>query len=100
MSSEGGSLKSDVAVYVGILALAGLQVFMAYHRSEGSSPFVWMLLVAAVQAFLALMFFMHLREEKSSLRLALIPTTIFVLAMMNMIWSDSFRLMHLKPFLK
>jgi hypothetical protein len=34
------------------------------------------------------------------LRLALIPATLFVLMMMNMIWSDSFRLMHMKPFAK
>jgi hypothetical protein len=43
---------------------------------------------------------MHLRDEKPSLRLALIPGTLFVLVMMNMIWADSFRLMVMKPFAK
>jgi hypothetical protein len=40
---------------------------------------------------------MHLRDEKRGLVLALIPTTLFVLVMMNMIWSDSFRLFRMHP---
>ena len=46
------------------------------------------------------MFFMHLRDEKPNLRLALISGTLFVLVMMNMIWADSFRLAVMKPFAK
>jgi hypothetical protein len=46
------------------------------------------------------MFFMHLRDEKSTLRLALIPATLFVLVMMNMVWADSYRLIHLRAFPK
>ena len=41
---------------------------------------------------------MHLAEERRSLFLTLIPVTIFVLLMMNMIWSDSVRLLHMRPF--
>jgi cytochrome c oxidase subunit IV len=40
---------------------------------------------------------MHLAEERQVLALALIPYTIFVLFMMNMIWSDSVRLLHMRP---
>jgi len=95
MSAE-GSLKSDLMVYVGILAMAGAQIFLAYY----SPGVVRMLLVAAIQAFFAVMFFMHLWDEKTNLRLALIPATVFVLVMMNMVWADSYRLIHLKPFAK
>jgi heme/copper-type cytochrome/quinol oxidase subunit 4 len=98
MSTETGSMKSDLVVYAAILALAGLQIFMAYHT--GGSPVIRMLVVAAIQAYLAVMFFMHLRHEKSTLRLALIPGTLFVLVMMNMVWADSYRLIHMKPFPK
>ena len=95
MSAE-SSLKTDLMVYVGILVLAGVQIFMAYH----SPGVLRMLVVAAIQAFFAVMFFMHLRDEKSTLRVALIPATLFVLVMMNMIWADSYRLIHLRPFAK
>jgi len=84
-------------VYAAILMIALVQVIVA----KALGPSLWrMLVLAAIQAYLAVMFFMHLRDEKPSLRLALIPGTLFVLVMMNMIWADSFRLMVMKPFAK
>src|SRR5205807_2361662 len=44
------------------------------------------------------MFVMHLAHEKRSLFLSLVPAAIFVLLMLNMIWSDSIRLLHMRPF--
>jgi caa(3)-type oxidase subunit IV len=94
------TLKTDIIVYICILALAGLQIVLAYQHAEGAQLLVRMLAVAFIQAGLAVMFFMHLRAEQRNLKLALIPGTIFVVLMMNMIWSDSFRLLHMGPFAK
>ena len=99
-STSRDSLKTDVIVYVAILALSGVQVALAYQHAQGSQLFVRMLAVALIQAGLGVMYFMHLRDEQRNLRLALIPVTIFVVLMMNMIWSDSFRLLHMSPFAK
>ena len=93
-----GSFAKDVVIYVCILALAGLQIVLAYRHTEGVQLLVRMLIVAVIQASLAVMFFMHLRDERASLRWALIPATLFVLFMMNMIWSDSISLLHMRPF--
>jgi hypothetical protein len=90
-------MGSTYFVYAAILVIAVVQVIVAVTMG----PSLWrMLVLAAIQAYLAVMFFMHLRDEKPSLRLALIPGTLFVLVMMNMIWADSFRLMVMKPFAK
>ena len=94
MDSYQGSLKGDLVVYVVILALACVQVFFLKGHLFA------MLSVAMVQAILAVSFFMHLGSEKQTLKLALIPGTLFVLVMMNMIWADSYRLMSMKPFAK
>jgi heme/copper-type cytochrome/quinol oxidase subunit 4 len=94
METANNTSLTDFVIYAAILALACVQVFLL------KGHFVPMLLVAFIQAFLAVNFFMHLGSEKRTLRLALIPATLFVLMMMNMIWSDSYRLMHLKPFAK
>lgn len=88
-----GSRKLYV-VYGGILALAAFQVVVAVQKGPSLT---FMLLVAVLQAWLAVSYFMHLGEERRGLVLALIPYTIFVLLMMNMIWSDSFRLLHMRP---
>ena len=95
-----GGLTTYLVVYVCILALAGVQIVLAYQHTEGAQLFFRMLSVALVQAWLAVMFFMHMRTERRSLVLSLGLYTVFVLLMMNMIWSDSFRLLHMRPFPK
>src|SRR5262249_32532811 len=94
------SLKTDIVVYLAILALFGVQVILAYQNAPGAQLLVRMLAVALIQAGLGVTYFMHLRNEQRNLRLALIPATIFVMLMMNMIWSDSFRLLRMRPLLK
>jgi heme/copper-type cytochrome/quinol oxidase subunit 4 len=92
------SLKSDIIVYVIILAIAGLQIGLAYTGGTIGQHVMEMLGLAIIQAGLGVMFFMHLFQEKRSLLFALIPATVFVLLMMNMFWSDSFRIIHMKPW--
>ena len=95
-ASEG--VGKYVVIYVCILGLAGLQFLQAYQTSH-DGLFVRMLLVAGVEAVLAVLFFMHLWTERRALLFSLVIYGVFVLTMMNVIWSDSFRLLHLRPFM-
>jgi heme/copper-type cytochrome/quinol oxidase subunit 4 len=94
-SSNG--MTMNYLVYAVILAIAVAQVLFA--MLAGPQPML-MLLLAFLQASLAVNHFMHLKQESPGLFFALIPYTLFVLFMMNMIWSDSFRLLHLRPLTK
>ena len=85
-------------VYFVLLGIAGVEVLLAYRHFSIGSLLGILLALALCSGALAVMYFMHLAEERRSLFLTLIPATIFVLLMMNMIWSDSFRLLHMKPF--
>jgi len=85
-------------VYFVLLGIAGLEVFLAYQSFSTTALLVILLALAVCGAALAVMYFMHLAQERRSLFLSLIPAVIFVLLMMNMIWSDSFRLLHMRPF--
>jgi heme/copper-type cytochrome/quinol oxidase subunit 4 len=95
---SGSVLKSDVIIYLCILAIAGLQIVLAYQKVELAQQLFRMLGLAIIQAGLAIMYFMHLRAERRNLLLFLAVGTIFVLGMMNMVWSDSFRLLQMRPF--
>ena len=99
-TSEGpsGGLTTYLLVYATILIISALQILIAYSNVEQSRVFIRMLLLAIVQAGLAITFFMHMKSEKRNLALFLLPATVFVLAMMNMIWSDSYRLLNMRPF--
>jgi heme/copper-type cytochrome/quinol oxidase subunit 4 len=87
-------MGTNYVVYVLIMTMAVFQVLFAF---EAGPSLPLMLMLAALQASLAVMYFMHLGQERPSLVLALIPYTIFVFFMMNMIWSDSVRLLHMRP---
>ncbi len=92
------SLTTNIIIYCAVLAIAGLQIVLAYRPGSVGKHVIEMLALALVQAALGVLFFMHLFRERRSLMIALIPATLFVLLMMNMIWSDSFRLIHMKPW--
>jgi cytochrome c oxidase subunit IV len=97
-AKSGNVIPKYLPVYFILLAIAGLEVFLAYQNLPTVSLLVVLLGLALCSAALAVMYFMHLLQERRSLFLSLIPAAIFVLLMMNMIWSDSFRLLHFRPF--
>ena len=87
------SMATTYFVYFTILVIAVYQVCFAIMA--GPQPLL-MIMLAMLQAAIAVMYFMHLAQERTVLALALIPYTVFVLFMMNMIWSDSFRALYLR----
>ena len=95
---SGLRIAKYLPVYFTLLGIAGLEIFLAYRDLSMTTRVVVLLIMAVFGAGLALMYFMHLAQERPSLFLSLIPATIFVLIMMNAIWTDSSRLLHLKPF--
>jgi cytochrome c oxidase subunit 4 len=96
-ASSGNVLKKYLPVYFVLLAISLVEVFLAYQHFSTGTLVKILLLLAICSAGLGIMYFMHLAEERRSLFLSLIPATIFVLLMMNMIWSDGYRLLHMRP---
>jgi len=93
-------ITKDLVVYFCLLALAGLQFVIAYQHIDASQMFLRMLVVAIVEAGLAVMFFMHLWAEKRGFVLFVLIFTIFVLLGMQFGWTDSFRMVTGAPFSK
>jgi cytochrome c oxidase subunit IV len=77
----------DLVVYVCLLALAGLQFFIAYQNIDGSQMLTRMLIVACVEAGLAELFFMHLWLEKRAFTLVVTIPTVAVLLGMKYGWT-------------
>lgn len=96
-SVSGNVIRKYLPVYFVLIAIFLVEVFLAFRNFSTASLVVMLLLLALSSASLGLMYFMHLAEERRGLFLTLIPVTIFVLLMMNMIWSDSVRLLHMHP---
>jgi caa(3)-type oxidase subunit IV len=86
-----GGMGRDIAVYVCMLVLAGLQFLIAEQNISTLQMFVRMLAVAVIEGGLALLFFMHLSDNRG-LRWFVLIFTIAVLLGMQYGWTDSFRL--------
>jgi cytochrome c oxidase subunit 4 len=95
-SHELPGMKLYVGVWVGLLFIVALQVFLTYRNLPTKTLVASLLLLSAVEAGLALMYFMHLKYERPRLFWSLIPTLIFVLFMMDHIWPDALRLIKLR----
>jgi cytochrome c oxidase subunit IV len=57
---------------------------------------LFLLIFAFIEAYIAVMYFMHLKFERPSLVWSLILALVFVLFMMDHIWPDALRLEHLR----
>src|ERR1700693_800006 len=98
-AERGSGMGKDLIVYVCILALAGIQFAIAYQDISASQMFVRMLIVAIVDAALALLFFMHLWDNRGLKWFVLIFTVAVILGMQYG-WTDSFRLANGVPWAK
>jgi heme/copper-type cytochrome/quinol oxidase subunit 4 len=92
-----GGIGKDVAIYVCLLALAGVQFLIAYQDISTSQMFVRMLSVAIIEGGLALLFFMHLSENRGLMWFVVIFTVAVILGMQYG-WTDSFRLIDGVPW--
>jgi len=88
-----------VVVYLCILAIAALQFVVAYSNITAEQMFTRMLILAVVEAALALLFFMHLSDNRGLLWFVVI-FTVFVLLAMQYGWTDSFRIAAGVPWAK
>lgn len=81
-----------VAVYVVILVIAALQFVVAYSNISGEQMFTRMLILACVEAAFALLYFMHLADNRALMWFVVIFTVAVILGMQYG-WTDSFRLL-------
>jgi heme/copper-type cytochrome/quinol oxidase subunit 4 len=94
--SDSGMGK-DLIVYVFILVLAAIQFVIAYQDISASQMFVRMLAVAVIEAGLALLFFMHLAENRGLMWFVLIFMVAVALGLQYG-WTDAFRLSNGVPW--
>jgi caa(3)-type oxidase subunit IV len=97
--NKNSGVGRDLTVYACLLALAAIQFVIAYEDISAAQMFVRMLIVAIAEGGLALLFFMHLWENRG-LRWFVIVFTVAVILGMQYGWTDSFRISTGAPWSK
>jgi caa(3)-type oxidase subunit IV len=96
--AHGASVGTNLAVWIGLVAITGLEVFLAYEELQPKVMLTILLGLSVVKAAMIMSYFMHLKFEKFSLVLWLVPAMLFCIMMMMIFFFteafSSFPLMH------
>lgn len=91
-SSAEPPFRLYVAVWMGMIVIAAIEAWMSYMHVSPGKLLAGLLVLAVIEAAVALRYFMHLKYEVPLLFWTLIPGVVFAFVMMNQFWADAARM--------
>jgi len=95
MSTETHSNRIFYVVWSALLIITIVEVALAYRQFSVAMMLTILLGLSLVKAGLIVAYFMHLRYEKLSLTLTLIPAVVICIALLGIFFLDSLRILTL-----
>jgi len=92
-TAQAQGIKKYVAVYIALVVITAFQFFIGYQNLEGGALIVRMLTFGGIETLLVVFVLMNLSTEKRTFFNFFVFFMLFVLTTMNIIWTDSFRLL-------
>ncbi len=86
-----GGINLFLNVLGGLLALTVVEVFLAYIHVPLTLMLIILIGLSLIKAAMIIAYFMHLRFERMSLVLTLIPTVVVCICLLFIVFPDSFR---------
>jgi cytochrome c oxidase subunit 4 len=97
-SQASGGLKIMYIVWTWLLVLTIAEVLLAYFHVPLNIMLTLLMGMSVLKAMMIMSWFMHLRFERRSLVLTLVPAMVVCILLMNIFFPDSFRLGSLGIF--
>jgi cytochrome c oxidase subunit 4 len=95
--SAGAGAMTFIKVWIGLLALTGIEVLLAYEQVPTLIMLTALLGISVIKAALIIAYFMHLKFERLSLFLTLWPFTVFCIILMLIFLGDAVRIPGMRP---
>jgi cytochrome c oxidase subunit IV len=86
-----GSNKLFISVWFWLLLMTGLEVFLGYVHLDFRLMLTILIGLSIIKAALIVAYFMHLRFERLSLVLTLVPMLVICICLLLVFFPDSFR---------
>ena len=86
-----GSNKLFISIWVWLVALTLVEIFLAYRPMSTLIMLTILLGLSIIKAALIMAYFMHLKFERLSLILTLIPMLVVCILLLFVFFPDSFR---------
>ena len=90
------SMRLYVGIWIALLVIVGAEVGLTYMHFSAGAQLAALLALAFIEAGLGVLYFMHLRYERTILLVSIVPTLLFVLIMLDHLWPDALRLLRLR----
>jgi heme/copper-type cytochrome/quinol oxidase subunit 4 len=95
-TGTGPNLRVYVFVWLALIAIVAVEAVLVYAHVSSGVLLASLLVLAFIEAAVALRYFMHLKYEVPLLFWTLIPGLLLAFAMMNQFWADAARLNTLR----
>jgi caa(3)-type oxidase subunit IV len=82
-------------VWGALLVLTGFEVFLAYEQLKPTTMLSILLVLSLVKAALIILYFMHMKFEKASMRRIMMTALVICLGLMSIFFEDALRIVHL-----
>lgn len=90
--SAGPNMRVYLSVWLGMILIVTIEAALTYAHVSAGVLVAALLVLAFLEAAIALRYFMHLKYEVPVLFWTLIPGLLLAFFMMNQFWADSLRL--------
>jgi cytochrome c oxidase subunit 4 len=90
--SHGGTDSQNTKIWGILLGLTAFEVFLAYIKLDLTLMVIILMGASIIKAALIVAFFMHLKFERLSLILTIVPTLVILFCLFAIFFPDSFRL--------
>jgi cytochrome c oxidase subunit 4 len=86
-----GSNKLFTSIWVWLVVLTGIEIFLAYKPMSVTLMLTILMGLSIIKAALIVAYFMHLKFERLSLVLTIVPMLVVCICLLFVFFPDSFR---------
>jgi len=95
-SSRELGMKSYVGIVACLMAIVGIEVMLTYQHLPSRTLLFALLCLAGLEAYVGIMYLMHVKYEKPILYWTIFPATLFVLLFLCYLFPDAFRMFSMR----
>lgn len=95
-SSRELSMSSYLGIGVGLMLIVGIEVILTYRHLPTHALLISLLCLASFEAYIAIMYLMHVKYERPILYWTIFPSTLFVLIFLCYLFPDAFRMFSMR----
>jgi cytochrome c oxidase subunit 4 len=93
---HGGTTRQNLYIWAALLALTGLEVYLGYIQLNVILMLIIVMGLSIIKAALIMAYFMHLKFERLSFVLTIVPALVVLLCLFAIFFPDSFRAHNLR----